>query len=155
MKKKILILSFILLLLDVIIKLVVNNYLLNEIIIIKNFFSLEKVYNNGAAFSILSGNKYFLIIISIVIFIFLLYYMLSFKKNTRNTIAFSLIYAGLLGNLIDRIVYSHVIDYFKFKIFSYNAPIFNLADTMIFFGIILIGYAVIKKEDVNETNSRD
>lgn len=150
MKKKIILISSILIVVDLIIKIIVDNYLLGEIIIINNFFYLKKVYNTGAAFSLFSGNTLFLILSSVIIFVYLLEYLKSFKNNKFTVISFSFMFAGLIGNLIDRIFYGHVIDYIKFEIFSYNAPIFNFADMLIFFGVLLLSYLVIIGEDQNE-----
>ena len=65
--------------------------------------------------------------------------MKKFKENKRNIIAFSLIFGGLLGNLIDRIIYGYVVDYLRFIIFGYNFPIFNLADICFSLGDIYCG----------------
>jgi len=56
------------------------------------------------------------------------------------------------GNLIDRIVSGYVIDFLDFYLFRYDYPVFNVADIAIVIGIFLLTYAVIKGEDVNETN---
>ena len=53
---------------------------------------------------------------------------------------------GIIGNLIDRIVHGYVIDYLDFKIFNYNFPIFNIADTLIVISIIIIGISLIVGE---------
>ena len=45
---------------------------------------------------------------------------------------------GIMGNMIDRILYGYVIDYLSFNLFGFNAPIFNLADTFIVVSVILI-----------------
>ncbi len=154
MTKKIVITSFIVVLFDQIIKVIVENNLLSRIEIIKDFFYLSKVYNEGAAFSMFSGNVIFLIVINILILFMLLYFLKGFKKNTRNMLAFGLVIGGLIGNLIDRVVYGHVIDYLKFVIGGYNAPVFNLADMAVVIGVALLAVAIIKKEDVYENNSK-
>ena len=46
--------------------------------------------------------------------------------------------AGIIGNLIDRIIYGYVIDFLDFTIFNYNYPIFNIADTFIVIGILIL-----------------
>lgn len=147
MKRNVCILSGLILVLDQIIKLVVENYLVSEISIIDNFFSLLKVYNDGAAFSLFAGAGIFLILINVVIFIFLTKYMKNFKANFRNTLAFGLVFGGLMGNLIDRIRLGLVIDYLKFDFGSYTFPVFNLADMSLCIGIFLIVVAVSRKED--------
>ena len=156
MKKKSLIIALFIIILDQIIKILLDNLLnINESIkIINNFFYVTKVYNTGAAWSIFSNGTIFLIIIAILSFFFLLYYQKNFKDNLRNTIAFGLIYGGLLGNLIDRIIYGYVIDYLRFIIINYNFPIFNLADSVLVNGFVLLGYAIIKGEEKVDNRSK-
>ena len=155
MKKKIIIFSIFLLLVDIITKYLINTYfnLMETKEIISNFFSITKVYNYGASWNILSGYSIVLIIITIIILIMLFCYQTKFKVNTRNTIAFSLVYSGIVGNLIDRVFHGYVIDFLDFNIFGYNYPVFNFADICIVCGIILLGIAIIKKEDLDENRS--
>lgn len=54
--------------------------------------------------------------------------------------------AGILGNLIDRIIYGYVIDYLDFRIFNYNFPVFNLADTLIVLATIALLIKTYKEE---------
>ncbi len=75
-----------------------------------------------------------------------------FKANFRNKLAFGLLLGGIAGNLFDRIIYGFVRDFIDLKIFTYNLPIFNIADMAVIFGSILIIYAIIKGEDLNENN---
>ena len=49
-----------------------------------------------------------------------------------------MVLGGALGNLLDRIIYGYVIDFFDFYIFSYDYPIFNMADCFIFVGVIIL-----------------
>lgn len=147
MKRNVLIISAITVFLDQVIKFFVERFLLSEFIVIPNFFSFLKIYNNGAAFSILSGQVSFLIFINIIIFLFLFKYMNNFKVNFRNKMAFGLVFGGLLGNLIDRIRLGLVIDYLKFDFWNYTFPIFNLADICLCVGLFLIVIGVIRKED--------
>ena len=140
MKRKIYILSLILLTIDIISKIIIQNKMVlnSSIIIIKNFFNITYVRNTGAAFSILSGKQYFLIIFGLVILIGVIYYLQKEKLNKYKVIYYSLIIGGIIGNLIDRIIYNSVIDFLDFKIFNYDMPIFNLADTFICIGVILV-----------------
>ena len=118
-----------------------------SIILIPHFFNLTKVYNYGASWSFLSGYNILLIIITIIMLIILYNYQKKFKENIRNTIAFSLLYGGIWGNLLNRLVYGYVIDFLDFKIFGYDFPIFNFADIWIVLGILLLFIAILKKED--------
>lgn len=149
MKRKSLIIAIIVFLFDILIKYIVDKSFYYGILksIIPNIFYLTKVYNEGAAWSTFSGDRYFLIIISFIALIFLLFYEKSFKKNKVNALAFGLVYGGLLGNLFDRIRFGYVIDYLKFYIGGYEFPVFNLADTAIVVGFVLMFIAIIKGED--------
>ena len=60
---------------------------------------------------------------------------------------------GIIGNLIDRIIYGYVIDYLDFNIFGYNYPVFNLADSMIVISIILL-ILFINKGDTYDSRKR-
>lgn len=137
--KKITVIGIICIVIDQLIKLIViNNISLNkEIIIIDNFFSLTSVRNDGAAFSILSGNRIFLICISLCALI-LLYFIFIKNKKLKNIdkIIYGVLFGGIVGNLIDRTIYGYVIDYLSFNIFGYSFPIFNFADICIVLSMI-------------------
>ncbi len=156
MKKKIIIFSFIFLIIDLFTKYLVD-ISFNEMEtkeIITNFFSLTKVYNYGASWNILEGQRILLITISIVILVSLIYYQTKFQINNRNIFAFSLVYGGIIGNLLNRIFLGYVIDFLDFNLLGYDYPVFNMADIYIFIGILLLIIAIIKKEDLNEVNSK-
>ena len=111
----------------------------NETInLIDNFFRITYVKNTGAAFSFFSNNTILVIIISVVVIGFLLFYIYKNKENNKlENVSYAFILGGAIGNLIDRLVYGYVIDFLDFEILSYDAPIFNLADTFIVIGVIL------------------
>ena len=78
------------------------------------------------------------------------------KNNIQNKleiVSLALIIGGSLGNLMDRVVRGYVIDFLDFKIFNYNFPIFNLADTFIVIGVILLLLKELRKE--NNLDSRN
>lgn len=156
MKRRIIISSIITLLIDILTKFGIERYfeLSESKIIIPNFFSLTKVYNYGVSFSMLNNERYIIILITLVVFGMLIAYAKKFKNNFRNSLMFGLLFGGIIGNLINRIFLGYVIDFLDFKIFGYNYPVFNIADIGIVFGVILMIYAIIKKEDVNENSSR-
>ena len=64
-----------------------------------------------------------------------------------------MITGGILGNLLDRIVYNYVIDFLDFKIFGYDFPVFNFADCFIVIGVTLLLIKSIK-ESINEYRSK-
>lgn len=150
------IISFVFFLLDFISKTIISKLLnVNESInIISNFFNITYAHNEGAAFSMLSGQKYILIIISIFALILFYKYIDSFKNNKKNILAFSLLLGGLIGNLYDRLIYGYVKDFLDFRIFGYNYPVFNLADTFIFCGTVLLIIAIFKGEDYGSSSNK-
>ena len=139
--KTLLLTLFLSVLLDQIIKIVVSyNMGINDTIsIINNFFSITYVTNIGAAWSILSGGRILLILLAILA-INLIYFMFIYKKEVdkKNQIFYGLLLGGIIGNLVDRIVFGYVIDYLDFNIFGYNFPVFNLADILITLSVIFI-----------------
>jgi signal peptidase II len=112
--------------------------------IIDGFFYFTLVYNRGAAWSILAGNRWFLVSVSTIATIgFIIYY---FKRinNSKHILllALSLIIGGTFGNLIDRALYGQVIDFLDFIIIGYNYPVFNFADTFLVVGMGLLIIAI-------------
>lgn len=144
------------LIIDQIIKFVIINSIeLNQgINVIKGFFSITYVRNYGAAFSILTGNRLFLIIITIMALLLIYFVFIKSEKNSKlQLILYGILLGGILGNLLDRIIYSYVIDYLDFNIFGFNAPIFNFADICIVISTILIVITTFK-ENLNGNSSR-
>jgi len=152
MKKiKIYIISIIILFIDFLTKYIItSNMSLNSSKeIIKDFFYLTYIHNEGAAFGILDNNVVFLIGISLTFLIMFIYYIEKNSYNKIQEIAYSFLLGGVVGNLIDRIFRGYVIDFLDFKIFSYDYPVFNMADSFIVIGIIIL-IVVYIKEIVNE-----
>lgn len=146
--KKFLSISCIVLVLDRIIKVLVQGLLSSDrLYIIKKFFYLVYVKNIGAAFSILEGKSILLILIGLVALGFIYWYV---KNNKPNNIGYALLFGGILGNLIDRIIFGYVIDFIGFEIGSYEFPIFNIADIAIVIGAVFI----IIGSDKNENSSK-
>lgn len=106
--------------------------------VIPGFFNIVHVHNPGAAFGMFHGLSMPLYVVSIVIFILLLIYRNRlFLPVLSHRIAFGLMLGGILGNMIDRIKYSYVIDFLDFYITSHHWPAFNVADSCICVGTAL------------------
>ena len=152
MKKKVYILSIIFLLIDIFTKQLVKNTLnlYDSIPIIPNFFSITYVINDGAAFSILKGELWLFIILGFVLLFFIFYYLQKEKLNIYKTFYYSLLIAGVLGNLLDRMLYKGVIDFLDFYILGYDFPIFNIADIGIVVGIIFLLISMILEVNNND-----
>jgi signal peptidase II len=110
-----------------------------EIVKICDFLNFVMVWNKGISFGMFNGIKianYFFIFFSSSIVVFLIYITEKSEKNIE-VISFSLIIGGAVGNLIDRINYGAVADFFDFHINNYHYPAFNIADSCIFCGAVL------------------
>lgn len=140
--------------LDQAIKFLVNNSLSygQSVPVLKNIFHLTYVRNSGAGFGILQGQREFFIIITIIIISTLLIYRFKTSNNKYLNMALGLIIGGAIGNLIDRIRFSYVIDYLDFRIW----PVFNLADSAVFVGVgILLIYLWQLEEDTQSEDDKD
>lgn len=138
--KKLFGISFIIILFDRVLKILVQKFLGNtKVYIINNFFYLIFTKNNGAAFSMMSGRQFTLILIALFALIYIIYYI---KKYNVKNIGYSFLVGGIIGNLLDRMIYGYVIDFIGIDIFKYHFPIFNIADIFIVVGaffILLVG----------------
>ncbi len=155
--KKIILISSFLTIIDQMIKLIVDKYLMlgESIKIIDNFFYLTYVKNYGAAFSILTGSTLFLIGIGFLALLLIYYFLINNKKLSKiELITYGFLIAGIIGNLLDRIIRGYVIDYLDFKLIGYNFPIFNLADTFIVLSVIIIMYMTLKEEYNGKNNNK-
>ncbi len=153
MVKKISLISFGCLLLDQITKLlIITKMNLNDSIsIIKSFFSITYVRNYGAAWSILEGNTFFLILIAIIAIAFIYIYFIKNKHlSILEIIIYGMLIGGILGNLVDRLIYNYVIDFLDFNILGYKFPVFNIADILIVVSTSLMILMIIRESDKNE-----
>ncbi len=114
--------------------------------IIEGFFHLTYVRNMGAAFSILQNQRLFFIITTTIVVLVIFWFVIT-KKYSSPLVLYSLmlIAGGAIGNLIDRIRLSYVVDFFDFRVF----PVFNIADMSIVCGAILLSYYYIFIDKAN------
>ena len=118
---------------------------------IKGFMDFTFVENRGAAFGILNGKIWLLLILAAIICAVIIYSMLKMPKTKEYRLlkaALTLILAGAVGNVIDRVIRGDVVDFFEFTFISF--PVFNMADIYVVVGAIamaLIMIFVIKDED--------
>lgn len=116
------------------------------IAVINNFFHLVYVENYGIAFGMFKNKTLFFIITQSLISIVIAFVIYKFHdKSIPVTICLSLILGGALGNLADRIRIGYVIDYFSFSIFP---PVFNLADSAIVVGAILLSLILVFDKNI-------
>ncbi|MBI4743288.1 MAG: signal peptidase II [Actinobacteria bacterium] len=129
--------AFLIILVDQLSKFYITDFLEKgeSFYLIKGIFHLTHVQNDGAAFGIFPGKKIlFLILTFFTITITLFYYQKLKSDNFLMSLAFSFIFGGAVGNLIDRLIIGKVIDFLDFQVW----PVFNLADSFIFIGAGII-----------------
>ncbi|MDD5097763.1 MAG: signal peptidase II [Candidatus Omnitrophica bacterium] len=107
--------------------------------LINNFLYLTLVHNRGAAFGLFKNQLLMFVLIS-VFAIALIFFHLKNKKNSFvSRIALSMILAGAVGNLIDRLRFGYVIDFLDFRVW----PVFNLADSAITIAAIFLTWEIL------------
>lgn len=108
-------------------------------VIVPNFFSVVHVTNDGAAFGSFKNNNTFFIVLSCVAFVFV--FALLVRRRSRDVLrdlSLALLLAGIMGNLTDRFLHGHVIDFALFDLhlpFAHPWPAFNVADSCIFIAV--------------------
>lgn len=105
-------------------------------------FDFTLLYNPGAAFSFLANQpgwqRWFFTVIALLAIAFITYLMRKHRDDKRFLLALTLILGGAVGNLIDRVLYGHVIDFLLFYWEKWHYPAFNLADSAITVGAVLL-----------------
>lgn len=142
------VLVVIVLLVDLLSKyLVIANFSLYESINLLPVLNFTYVQNHGAAFSFLAAKSgwqtYFFIILSSLISLYLIYLILKSKDTGWSKLAYAFILGGALGNLFDRIYNGYVIDFIHVFYENYHFPVFNIADSAITIGAILLIFELL------------
>ena len=110
-------------------------------IVVPDFFHLVNVTNDGAAFGSFKGNNTFFIIISVVALVVVTVLLVRHRRHDAwRDVSLALLLAGILGNLTDRLLYGHVIDFLLFNLHIRYAdpwPAFNVADSCISIAVVL------------------
>jgi signal peptidase II len=110
-------------------------------IIVRDFFSLVNVTNTGAAFGSFKGNNTFFIVVSIIALVIVTVLLVRPRhSDSLRDLSLALLLAGILGNLTDRLLYGHVIDFLLFNLHVQYAdpwPAFNVADSCISIAVVL------------------
>lgn len=119
------------------------------IVLISNVLELDYLENRGSAFGILQGQKIFILFICFIfmaVMLFLIFKMPNHKKYIPSHILLSIVFAGGVGNMIDRFRFDFVVDYISFVLIHF--PVFNFADICIVIAVIglFILFAFIYKE---------
>lgn len=118
-----------------------------SITIIPNFFYLISTHNDGAGLGILSGQTTLLIVFSIVFLVAFIVFDIFYKNKSKLYFTgFNLIFAGAIGNLIDRIFLGYVRDFIFIKV-PFMPYYFNLADAFLTIGVIFLIIEILFKKE--------
>ncbi len=127
-----------------------TNFLFSEtIVVIQNFFNLTYVLNPGGAFGIFAQQSpeirklIFLFMSSLVALFILWFYKKTAPGHVFLSYGLALIIGGAVGILIDRFSYGKVVDFLDFYLGSYHWPAFNVADSAISVGMVILVYHIL------------
>ena len=136
-------LAFIILIADQFTKvLIVGYYQLGDSTQITSFFNLVRWHNTGAAFSFLAGasgwQRWFFTVLGLLAAAVIVWMLKSHAGQKLFAFALACILGGALGNVIDRILYGHVVDFLDFHWRGWHFPAFNIADSAITIGAVCL-----------------
>jgi signal peptidase II len=136
----------------------VSNLVLFQPVNVFSGFNFTLMYNEGAAFSFLSDasgwQRWFFTVIAIVVSVAIVFWLKSLPSGQRVTaIALTLILGGAIGNVWDRVMLGHVVDFIDIYYADYHWPAFNIADSAITVGAVLLVIDSLRhaKQDKDES----
>ncbi len=119
-----------------------GSFTYGEGVVITPFFNIVHVLNHGAAFSFLAGaggwQRWFFVVLAVAISVWLIIMIRQQQHERLAPTAFAFILGGAIGNVIDRVTIGAVVDFLDFHAAGYHFPAFNLADSAITLGVILM-----------------
>jgi signal peptidase II len=128
-----------------------------EAIPVLPFFSLVRVHNTGAAFSFLADaggwQRWFFIAVGIVATVIIVRLLKHHAGQPRMAFALALLLGGALGNVIDRVVLGHVVDFLYFHYRNFAWPAFNVADSAISIGAALLIWDSLRGKPAEPENA--
>jgi signal peptidase II len=101
-------------------------------------FSINHVVNKGMAWGKFAQWQIPILILRILMILGICGYLFFSSSSAKKRIPLTLIISGAVGNVLDYFLYGHVVDMFHFKFWGYTYPLFNIADSAIFCGVIWI-----------------
>jgi signal peptidase II len=140
---KMLSISVIVIVLDQLTKWMALKYLLGKVVVVAPFVNFVLVFNRGAAFGFLNdaGNwqNFFFVIVAAIACAVIIYMLTRLEsRNTKVGVGLALILGGAIGNVIDRLVHGYVVDFIDVFYGSWHWPAFNIADSAISIGAVLL-----------------
>ncbi|BAN35939.1 lipoprotein signal peptidase [Sulfuricella denitrificans skB26] len=128
---------------------VLQSLVFGEVIAVMPSFNLVLAYNSGAAFSFLAGaggwQRGFFSGVAVVAAVVIVYLLRKHRGERLFSLALAMILGGAIGNLMDRILLGHVVDFLDFYVQGYHWPAFNVADMAITGGAGLLIWDSFKK----------
>jgi len=126
--------------------------------VVPDFFNLVNVPNTGAAFGSFKGNNTFFVIISLIALVIVtILLMRHWRSDPWRDVSLALLLAGILGNLTDRLLYGHVIDFLLFNLHIRYAdpwPAFNVADSCICIAVICFIIHTLRQKPASAAEDR-
>ncbi len=123
-----------------------NNFLLGESqSLIEGIFHFTYVRNTGVSFGLLADNLFLILFLQLIIIFLLVYLKIKLlPDNPLINFCFVLVFAGAIGNIIDRLIYGYVIDFLDFQVW----PVFNFADIYIVLGVLGLILFIFKANEL-------
>ncbi len=116
--------------------------------VLPGVFHITLVFNKGAAFGLLRDRAAIFVIVSTFVVTLIILFAWKHKGlGALLSVSLGLILGGAIGNLVDRMTYGYVIDYFDFRVW----PVFNVADSAISAGVILLAVSAFFKKTGSDT----
>lgn len=132
--------------------------LYHSITVVENLFNITYLRNKGAAFSIFANSSFrlpILISVSAIAVIAIIIFFRKINPDERNTaVGMSFILSGAVGNLMDRVRHGEVVDFLDAHWYGHHWPAFNVADSAIFVGVVLIALENINPKTFASRNAR-
>jgi signal peptidase II len=126
-----------------------------RITVIPSFFHLVHVGNTGAAWGMFAGKTVWLALLAVGTLVAIYFFRHHLElRRTVTQVCFGLLCGGIVGNLVDRIVHKHVIDFLLFTFGSYDFPAFNIADSAICVGVAIYLFQSFREPQRAEIGGR-
>ncbi|WAC75473.1 signal peptidase II [Roseateles sp. SL47] len=129
--------------------LVLNSFQYGDSRYVTSFFNLVRAHNTGAAFSFLAGasgwQRWFFVALGVAATIFIVWLLRRHGHQTLFATALSLILGGAVGNVVDRLLHGYVVDFLQFHWNQWYYPSFNVADSAITVGAILLVWDELRR----------
>ncbi|TDL98764.1 lipoprotein signal peptidase [Macrococcus brunensis] len=126
----------------------------DSVSVIGDILEITSHRNHGAAWGMLQNQMTFFYIITLIVLVAIIYFYRSeapFKPVMQ--LGLTLIFAGAVGNFIDRLFRGNVVDFIDTKIINYDFPIFNVADACLTMGVIVLIYEILVNESKEKKNA--